>query len=87
MDFAIYEQLSAAGEGRTVPISKVAAVVRGVPDGTTVDEVIQRLFSSGRVLSDAALIAPEPEWPSDVQRMITRGTDSEIETLSWDRLN
>jgi hypothetical protein len=92
MTFAVYGEIPASGmnakgERDHVSISKVAAVIRDVPEGTTEDEVNDRLTIAGRIVSDDARIVTETAWSPDIQRMVTQKTDPDIETLFWGTLD
>jgi hypothetical protein len=86
MTFAIYENVGAAGrEPQQVTIARVEIVIEDVPDGTSREEVVQRLFSAGVHLEEHALLAAEPEWPQDVRRQVN-SVSILIRRRSWDNL-
>jgi hypothetical protein len=86
MTLAIYENVGAAWrEPEQVTIAGVEIVIENVPDGTSREEVVQRLFSAGVHLEGHAILAAEPEWPEDVRRQVN-SVSILIRRCSWDNL-
>jgi len=85
MTFAIYENVGAVGrEPEQVTLARVEIVVENVPDGSSREEVVQRLFSTGVHLEEHAILAAEPEWSEDVRRQVN--SPSIHRRCSWDDL-
>jgi hypothetical protein len=86
MTFAIFENVGAVGhQPEQVTIARVELVIENVPEGTSREEVVQRLFSAGVHLEEHAILAVESEWPDDARRQVN-SVSILIRRCSWDNL-
>ena len=86
MNFAIYENVGAVGrEPEQHTIARVEIAIENVPEGTSREEVVQRLFSTGVHLKEHAILAAESEWSEDARRQVN-SPSIHIRRCSWDNL-
>lgn len=84
MTFAFYQSVGAVGrEPGKVTIARVEVVIENVPDGTSREEVVQRIFSAGFHVEEHATLASESEWPEDVRRQVN-SPSVHVRRWSWD---
>ena len=77
MKFAVYENMNAtyvdmeAGRPREqTQMPSVALVILDAPEGTSQEDVVQRLFAAGVKIGENGEIRSESEWPEEVRRQV-----------------
>ncbi|MGA2182848.1 MAG: hypothetical protein ABSH47_07445 [Bryobacteraceae bacterium] len=61
----------------------VVLVIVNAPEATSRDEVIQRLIGAGIKIEERAEIAPETDWPEEVQRQVN-DVRLGVQRVRWD---
>jgi len=95
MTFAVYQNIitntTYAGRetgrpGERVPGQLLVGVISGVPEGTSRDEVIEKLFPflAGFTIGRDAWLAAEAEWPLDLRTQVySPDSDPTVTRWSW----